>query len=70
MFISQIPIGIGAISVYNLNVLIRKELSCMAESEPKKLLILYILNILREHTDPDHPILQQKLRRFWNPNTE
>ena len=42
----------------------------MVESEPKKLLILYILNILREHTDPDHPILQQKLRRFWNPNTE
>lgn len=33
----------------------------MAESEPKKLLILYILNILREHTDPDHPISQQKI---------
>jgi len=33
----------------------------MAEFEPKKLLILYILNILREHTDPDHPISQQKI---------
>lgn len=33
----------------------------MADYEPKKLLILYILNILREHTDADHPISQQKI---------
>ncbi|MBR4201248.1 MAG: WYL domain-containing protein [Oscillospiraceae bacterium] len=33
----------------------------MADSEPKKLLILYILNILRKHTDPDHPLPQQKI---------
>ena len=52
------------IIVYNINTLNRKELSGMAESEPKKLLILYILNILREHTDPDHPISQQKIVEY------
>ena len=33
----------------------------MAEYEPKKLLILYILEILRKHTDKNHTLTQQEI---------
>ena len=35
----------------------------MTDMQPKKMIIIDILNILRKHTDEDHRISQQQIRK-------
>ena len=47
----------------------------MTDMQPKKMIILDILQILKEHTDEDHRISQQQIQESaflmkWNRNME